>query len=116
MVRSNEDENIREIEEEMEQLEKEAEHCAVCTTQQTGWQAAVRRRNLTKNQGPHLQQAMQVMLARGVMCDVRQSAPRGGPLIGAEPRGFPPGEKSLVAWRSRGGWTGVRFGTRNEKY
>ena len=43
---------------------------------------------------------LSVMLARGMMCDVRQSAPRGGPLIGAEPRGFPPGEGSLVALRS----------------
>ena len=41
---------------------------------------------------------LSVMLACGVMCDVRQSAPRGGPLIGAEPRGFPPWEESLVAW------------------
>ena len=49
---------------------------------------------------------LSVMLARWVMCDVRQSAPRGGPLIGAEPRGFPPREESLVAWRSRGGLTG----------
>ena len=39
-----------------------------------------------------------VMVARGVMHDIRQSAPRGSPLIGAERRGFPPREESLVAW------------------
>ena len=30
--------------------------------------------------------------------DIRQSAPRGRPLIGAERRGLPPREESLVAW------------------
>ena len=31
-----------------------------------------------------------VMVTCGVMCDVGQSAPTGGLLIGAEHRGFPP--------------------------
>ena len=30
------------------------------------------------------------MVAHEVMYDIRQSAPRGNPLIGAERRGFPP--------------------------
>ena len=38
-----------------------------------------------------------VMVTRGVMCDLGQSAPAGGPLIGAERRGFPPRQRSLVA-------------------
>ena len=42
-----------------------------------------------------------VMVTRGVMCDVGQSAPRRGPLIGAELRGFPPRQKSLVAGQPR---------------
>ena len=37
------------------------------------------------------------MVTRGVMCDVGQSAPTGGPLIGAERRGFPPRQENLVA-------------------
>ena len=59
---------------------------------------------------------LSVMLACGVMCDVRQSAPRGGPLIGAEPRGFPPGRRA--SWLGGAAAVGelVRFGTRNEKY
>ena len=40
-----------------------------------------------------------VMVARGVMYDIRQSAPRGSPLIGAERRGFPPLELvSETSW------------------
>ena len=39
-----------------------------------------------------------VMVARGVMYDIRQSASRGSPLVGAERRGFPPREENLVAW------------------
>ena len=39
-----------------------------------------------------------VMTARGVMYEIRQSAPRGSPLIGAELRGFPPLELSETSW------------------
>ena len=56
------------------------------------------------------------MVASGVAYDIRQSAPRGSPLIGAERRGFPPREESLVAWGAAAVWGSVRFGTRNEKY
>ena len=40
-----------------------------------------------------------VIVARGVMYDIRQSAPRGSPLIGAERWGFPPlGLVSETSW------------------
>ena len=37
-----------------------------------------------------------VMVTRGVMYDIGQSAPGGSPLIGAERRGFPRGRR--VSW------------------
>ena len=59
-----------------------------------------------------------VMVARGVMCDIEQSTPRGSPLIGAERRGFPPRQESLVAggsaavWRQLDSGLGTRSTTR----
>ena len=59
-----------------------------------------------------------VMLARGVMCDIEQSVPRGSPLIGSERRGFPPWQESLVAggsaavWRQLDSGLGTRSTTR----
>ena len=49
------------------------------------------------------------MVARGVMCDIEQSAPRGSPLIGAERRGFPPRQESLVAGGSAAVWRQLGF-------
>ena len=57
-----------------------------------------------------------VMVTRGVMYDIGQSAPRGSPLIGAEPRGFPPRQESLVAWGATAVGESVIFGPQNEKY
>ena len=59
------------------------------------------------------------MVTRGVMYDIGQSAPRGSPLIGAERRGFPPRQESLVAWGVAAVWRqldsglGTRSTTRN---
>ena len=44
-----------------------------------------------------------VMTAHGVMCDIRSSAIRGGPLIGAERWGFPPHELGPRGLGRRGG-------------
>ena len=45
-----------------------------------------------------------VMVTRGVMCDVGQSAPTGL-LIDAELRGFPPQQESLVAGGAAAVWS-----------
>ena len=50
------------------------------------------------------------MVTRGVMCDVGPSAPTGGPLIGAERRGFPPRQDSLVAGGASAVWSQLDSG------
>ena len=50
------------------------------------------------------------MVTRGVMCDIGQSAPTGGPLIGAERRGFPPRQESLVAGGVAAVWSQLDSG------
>ena len=57
-----------------------------------------------------------VMVTRGVMCDVGRSAPAGGLLIGAEGRGFPQRQRSLVVGGCLGGLESVRLGTLDEIY
>ena len=52
-----------------------------------------------------------VMVTRGVMCDVGQSVPAG-----AERRGFPPRQRSLVAGGAAAVWSQLRLGTLDEKY
>ena len=56
------------------------------------------------------------MVTRGVMCDVGQSAPTGGLLIGAERRGFPPRQSSLVAGGAAAVCSQLRLGKLDEKY
>ena len=51
-----------------------------------------------------------VMVTRGVMCDVGQSAPAGGLLIGAERRGFPLRQGSLVARGAAAVWSQLESG------
>ena len=51
-----------------------------------------------------------VMVTRGVMCDVGQSAPAGGLLIGAERRGFPPRQRSLVVGGGAAVWSQLDSG------
>ena len=51
-----------------------------------------------------------VMLAHGVMCDVGQSAPAGGLLIGAERWGFPPQQRSLVVGGAAAVWSQLDSG------
>ena len=51
-----------------------------------------------------------VMVTRGVMCDIEQSAARGSHLIGAERRGFPPWQESLVAGGSASVWSQLDSG------
>ena len=51
-----------------------------------------------------------VMVTRGVMCDVGQSAPTGGLLIGAERRGFTQRQRSLVAGGAAAVWSQLDSG------
>ena len=51
-----------------------------------------------------------VMVTHGMMCDVGQSAPTGGHLIGAEHRGFPPRQEGLVAGGAAAVWSQLDSG------